>query len=586
MALDGAFLRHLKRELEQTVLGDRVDKIYQPNRDEIILFLRSRDGMQKLLLSARANSARLHLIDTTPENPKYPPMLCMLLRKRLTGARLAQLRQPGLERVLLLDFDATNELGDPVRLTLAMEIMGRYSNVIFIDENGKIIDALKRVNAEMSSERLVLPGLTYQLPPPQEKLCLLDAQPEMILKKMLAMPADMELHKALLRTLQGISPVVCREIQFLVGNGADITLHTMQEQHRAQLLFILEQLQKTIVQISGKPYLVQGTTKPLDYSFLPIAQYGNAGHAETFPTFSALLDAFYGERDRIDRMRVKSQDLLRILTNASDRLSRKINNQRAELAACTKRDEWRVCGDLINANLYRVEKGAESVTLENFYDPDQPLKTIRLDPALSPSQNAQKYYKAYRKARTAEEVLTVQIAQAQEELHYLDTVSEELSSATAERDLNEIRTELAEGGYIRRPKKSRPGKDKKAAPLQFQTSDGFLVLVGRNNRQNYQLTLRQAHKNDVWFHTQKIPGSHVILVTNGRQPSETAIAEAAQLAAYHSRGRNSSQVPVDYTLVRHVSKPQGAKPGMVIYVNQKTRYVTPNPDFVEAQARP
>lgn len=582
MALDGAFLRHIKKEIESALTGTKVDKIYQPNHDELFLFMRSKEGTHKLLLSARANSARVHLVDTTPENPKYPPMLCMLLRKRLAGARLVQIRQPGLERVLLLDFDGTNELGDTVRLTLAMEIMGRYSNVIFIDSNGKIIDALKRVDAEMSSERLVLPGLAYQLPPPQNKLCLLDAEPEQIFERIQSLPADMELQKALLRTLQGVSPVVCREIQFQVGRGQDITIHSMTAEQKMDFIAALKKLQKSILDISGQPIMAVGPVKPLDFSFLPIRQYGSAVKEVTKPTFSELLNAFYGDRDRTERMRVKSQDLLRILTTASDRLSRKINNQHAELQHCAKRDEMRICGDLLNANLYRVSKGSSSIQLENFYEPDLPLLTIKLDPALSPSRNAQKYYKAYRKARTAQEVLTIQIAHAEDELSYLDSVFEELSRAEMERDLNEIRSELVEQGYIRRQKGKRQ-KEQLTQPLHFQTSDGFQVQVGRNNRQNDHLTLKQAHKNDVWFHTQKIPGSHVILVTDGREPTETALAEAAGLAAFHSRGKDSAQVPVDYTLVRHVNKPQGAKPGMVIYVNQKTLYVTPDADFVKSR---
>lgn len=582
MALDGAFLRHLKHEIEIVALGNRVDKIYQPNHDELFLFLRSREGTQKLLLSARANSARIHLVNSTPENPKYPPMFCMLLRKRLIGARLVQIRQPGLERVLLLDFDGTDELGDTVRLTLAVEIMGRYSNVIFIDGNGKIIDALKRVNAEMSSERLVLPGLAYRLPPPQDKLCLLEVQPHEILEKIQMISADMELQKALLRTLQGISPIVCREIQFQVGNGQDVFNHSMTDKQNQVCLEVLFRLKQTVENVSGTPNMAVGQVKPLDFSFIPIRQYGSAAKNICQKSFSELLDAFYGDRDRIERMRVKSQDLSRILATASERLSRKINNQRIELKSCAKREELRICGDLLNANLYRIPKGCQSIQLENFYEQDQPLRTIRVDPALSPSQNAQKYYKAYRKAHTAQEMLTIQIAVAEKELAYLDSVAEELSRAETERDLQEIRAELAEEGYIRR-KKGKRQKEQVRKPLQFQTSDGFQVLVGRNNRQNDQLTLRQARKNDVWLHTQKIPGSHVILVTNGRHPTETAIAEAAGLAAFHSRGKGSAQVPVDYTLVRYVNKPQGAKPGMVIYVNQKTLYVKPDAEFVKSR---
>ncbi|WOC33612.1 MULTISPECIES: Rqc2 family fibronectin-binding protein [Caproicibacterium] len=582
MALDGAFLRHIKKEIESTALGTKVDKVYQPNRDELFLFLRGRNGTYKLLLSARANSARIHFVEGTPENPKYPPMLCMLLRKRLSGARLVQIRQLGLERALLLDFDGTNELGDTVRLTLAVEIMGRYSNVIFVDGDGKIIDALKRVDAEMSSERLVLPGLTYHLPPPQEKLCLLDAEPEQILARIRSLPADMELQKALLRTLQGVSPVVCRELQFQIGGEQSVTIHDLSAEQQKACVAALTKLRKIILEISGQPVIVMGPEKPFDFSFLPIRQYGSAAKGNVKPTFSALLDSFYGDRDRIERMHVKSQDLLRILATASERLSRKINHQRAELQQCEKRDEMRTRGDLLNANLYRIPKGSASVSVENFYEPNQPPLNIQLDPSLSPSQNAQKYYKAYRKASTAQKMLTVQIAQAKEELAYLDSVQEELSRAELERDLNEIRAELTEQGYIRR-KKGKHGKEQLMQPLHFQTSDGFTVLVGRNNRQNDQLTLKQAHKNDVWFHTQKIPGSHVILVTQGREPTEIALAEAAGLAAFHSRGKDSAQVPVDYTLVRYVSKPQGAKPGMVIYVRQKTLYVTPDAEFVKSR---
>ncbi|MDD3260873.1 MAG: NFACT family protein, partial [Oscillospiraceae bacterium] len=519
MALDGAFLRHIKKELEAALLGRKVDRIYQPNHDELFLFMRSKEGTQRLLLSARANSARVHLVNATPENPKYPPMLCMLLRKRLAGARLVQIRQPGLERVLLFDFDGTNELGDTVRLTLAVEIMGRYSNVIFIDENGKIIDALKRVDAEMSSERLVLPGLTYHLPPPQDKLCLLQITPQQVITHIEALPGEMQLQKALLRTLQGLSPVVCREVQFQTGQGQDVLIHAMTSTQKESCLASLTALQKTVLEQSGIPCMAVGKQKPLDFSFLPIHQYGSQAECIEKSSFSELLDSFYGDRDRIERMRVKSQDLLHILATVTDRISRKINNQRAELKNCAKRDELRMCGDLLNANLYRITKGSTSVKLENFYAGGQPLVAIRLDPALSPSQNAQKYYKSYRKARTAQEVLTVQIQNAEAELAYLDSVFDELSRAEKERDLNEIRAELTESGYLRRQKAKRQ-KEATARPLEFRTSDGFRVLVGRNNRQNDQLTLKQAHKNDVWLHTQKIPGSHVILVTDGKKPTD------------------------------------------------------------------
>lgn len=581
MALDGAFLHHLKHEIEEIALGARVDKLYQPNRNEIVLILRSREGIWKLLLSTRANSARIHFIPSIPENPKVPPMLCMLLRKRLVGAKLVGIRQPGLERVLLLDFDAINELGDSVRLTLAAEIMGRYSNLILIDENGKVIDALKRVSAEMSSERLVLPGITYELPPPQEKLCLLDFSPEEIIQKVESLPADMELSKALLKSVQGLSPIVCRELQFQIGGGQELFNHSLSNEMKERTAFFLGQLKETVLNCSGIPYMISNNEKPFDFSFLPIHQYGTQAVLNQKENFSVLLDDFYGERDRVERMRIKSRDLLHILSTSSDRLSRKINTQRGELEQCAKRDELRLCGDLLSANLYRIEKGASSVQLENFYEEAMPIKTISLDPALTANQNAQKYYKEYRKAHTAEQILAVQIHEAEKELRYLDTVFDELSRAELERDLNEIRTELMEQGYIRIPKGTKQKQPKESIPWKFMTSDGHSVLVGRNNHQNDLLTLKKAHKNDLWFHTQKVPGSHVILEISGETPSETAILECASLAAFYSHAKDSAQVPVDYTLVRYISKPQGAKPGMVIYREQKTIYCTPDPEIIK-----
>lgn len=579
MALDGAFLHHLKKEIEETVLGARVEKVQQPNREELVLVLRTFRDSFKLLLSARANSPRVNFIAHPLENPKQPPMLCMLLRKRLGGAKLCGIRQPDLERVLLFDFDAVNELGDRVQLTLAAEIMGRYSNLILIGEDGKIIDALKRVDAEMSSERLVLPGLAYRYPPAQEKLCLLKVEPEDVLERISALPRDMALSKAVLSVVQGVSPVVCREAEQFTGRGREISVREMSQEQRERLLFFLRRLAETVRETKGMPYLIEiPGQKPLDYTFLNVEQYGISAVVSRQPSFSVLLECFFGERDRIDRMRARSQDLLRLLANTSERLSRKIQNQRAELAQCANREESRVFGELLTANQHRIAKGVSFAEVENYYEEGMPLLRIPLNPALSASQNAQKYYKDYRKARTAEEKLTEQIAQAEQELLYVDTVFEELSRASTEEDLNEIRNELRGEGYLRAPKEKKRGNEKKPArakPLQYRSSDGFSILVGRNNRGNDELTLRTARNSDLWFHTKNIPGSHTILVTEGKTPSETAVLEAARIAAQHSRGKDSSQVPVDYTQVRNVSKPSGAKPGMVIYVNYKTLYVTP-----------
>ncbi len=580
MALDGAFLRHLKKEITDRALGARVDKIYQPNKEELVFLLRTRQDAFKLLLSARANSPRIHFTQYAPENPKTPPMLCMLLRKRLSGAKLVDIRQPGLERLLYLDFDATNELGDKVRLSLVVEIMGKYSNIILVDGQGKIVDALKRVDEEMSSQRLVLPGLLYELPPAQNKPCMLEWEPARIVEAIAGQPKNQSLNKGILNALQGVSPVVCREVEYQVGRGRELFTKELNQEQKDRLRFFLERLFTTVRDIEGLPYMVTKVKgKPIEFSFMNIVQYGTLASVSQWEDFSSLLDEFYAERDRQDRMRAKSQDLLRLLTNASERLSRKINLQRAELAQSEDREHLRVCGDLIHANLYRIEKGSPFVDLENFYDENRVLR-VKLDPALNATQNAQKYYKDYRKAKTAQQVLGEQIAQAEQELVYLDSVFDSLSRAQSESELNEIRQELREEGYLKavRDKRKPPAA---MAPLEFVSSEGFRIFVGRNNRQNDKLTLKQANNNDIWLHTKNIPGSHTIIVTEGKQPGEITLREAAMLAAYHSRAKDSSQVPVDFTQVRHVSKPQGAKPGMVIYVQYQTLFVTPQQELTE-----
>ena len=580
MALDGAFLRHLKKEITDRALGARVDKIYQPNKEELVFLLRTRQEAFKLLLSARANSPRIHFTQYAPENPKVPPMLCMLLRKRLSGAKLVEIRQPGLERLLYLDFDAANELGDKVRLSLVIEIMGKYSNIILVDGQGKIVDALKRVDEEMSSQRLVQPGLAYELPPAQNKPCMLECQPEEIVEAIVHQPKNQSLNKGILNALQGLSPVVCREVEHQVGRGQELFTRDLTQEQKERLRFFLERLFTTVRDTAGEPYMVTKIKgKPMEFSFLNIVQYGTLASVSRWEDFSSLLDEFYEERDRQDRMRVKAQDLLRLLANASERLSRKINLQRGELARSEDREHLRVCGDLINANLYRIERGSAFADLENFYDENR-LMRIKLDPALNATQNAQKYYKEYRKAKTAQQVLGEQIAQAEQELLYVDSVFDCLSRVQSESELNEIRQELREEGYLKavRDKRKPPAP---LAPLEFVSSEGFRILVGRNNRQNDKLTLKQANNNDIWLHTKNIPGSHTIIVTGGRQPGDATLKEAAMLAAYHSRAKDSSQVPVDYTQIRYVSKPQGAKPGMVIYVHYQTLFVTPQHELTE-----
>jgi len=575
MALDGIYLHHIGHELRGKLEGARVDKIHQPNRDELVFAFRTREAAVKVLFSARANNPRVNVLRTAVENPKQPPMFCMLLRKRLSGAKLVDIKQPQLERVLSFVFEAVNELGDRVPLTLHTEIMGKYSNVILCDEREKIVDALKRVDAAMSSKRLVLPGITYHLPPAQDKLSMLQTCAAELKMALQALPKNMELSKALLSVLQGVSPIVCRELQYQTGRGTDLYTKEMTDEQYLRLSFFYQQMKETVEGYKGKPYMVvDKRRKPLDFSFINPAQYGISAIVSEKASFSELLEDFYHERDTMERMRVKEQDILKLLSGASNRLSRKIAAQQAELAECAKRDTLKIFGDLISANLYAIEKGMKSVRLQNFYDDALPVLDIKLDEMLSPSQNAQKYYNEYRKAKTAEKKLTEQISIANHELAYIESVFEALSRAKTEQDLAEIKAELAEEGYIRVIRSKKEKAPSVSAPLRFEGPDDFTVCVGRNNRQNDRLT-KTSNNNDIWFHTKNIPGSHTVLITEGREPTERAMEFAAALAAKHSRAKDSAKVPVDYTQIRHVSKPQGAKPGMVIYVNYQTMFVNP-----------
>lgn len=572
MALDGIFLRHLKNEIESVALGARVSQIYQPNREELVFALRTFNGNKKLLMSARANSPRVNFCTQTPENPAQPPMFCMLLRKRIGGGKLVAVRQMECDRVIFFDFECVNELGDTVMITVVCEIMGMYSNVIVVNSDGVIIDSLKRVDLTMSSRRIVLPNIKYELPEPQDKLNIVEAEVDEIALKLKNLESEIPLSKALLRVIQGVSPIICREIEHKVMDGATNRVDGVLYD---KLISELINLKETVINCTGKPCIIyREDGKPMDFSFIPVTQYGDFVKTENFNSFSDLLDSFYDARDARERMRVKSQSLVKLLTNTSERISRKINKQKIELKQCENREHLRICGDLLQANLYRIERGAEYVDVENFYDENYGTLRISLNPAISPAANAQKYYKDYQKAKNAENVLTEQIKKGQDELLYVDSVLDTVVRAENERDLAQIREELTEQGYLRQ-QKTKHKNPSALPPYEFLSSDGFKILVGRNNRQNDKLTLKMAGKNDIWLHTKDIHGSHTIIFADGREITNTTIFEAARIAAYHSKARNSSQVPVDYTFVKNVSKPNGSKPGMVIYNNNKTLYVTP-----------
>ena len=577
MPLDGFTLHFLTGELRRDIVGCRVEKVHQPSKDELVMHLRDRNGAKKLFLSASANSPRVHLTTRAPENPAVPPMFCMLMRKHLTSAQITDVRQNGLDRVLAIDFSATNELGDRVALTLYAEIMAKHSNLILVSESGRIVDAVKRIDCTQSSVRQILPGGEYHNPPAQNKLSLLDETAEKTAETVFSFSSKL-LSSSLLSCVEGASPLICREIA--ETSGGDIQTGCADKAQRERVCAALESIKERLVSDSGEPTMLKDETgKPFDFSFKDIRQYGTAYAFEKYESFSQLLDEFYSERDRIDRTRQRSSDLQKLLSNATSRISRRLNNQRAELGA--DKDELRINAELITAYQHTLKKGVPFYEVADYYNENK-SRRIKADPALSPSANAQKYYKEYRKAKTAEQMLATLIEQGEAELQYIDTVSDALSRAAGFGEINEIRAELAASGYIKRKSvQNKKGLQKPSTPMEYRSTDGFKILVGRNNVQNDKLSLKTAAKGDMWLHTQKIPGSHVIICSEGAEIPDSTLEEAARLAAYHSRARESSNVPVDYTRVKNLKKPVGAKPGKVIYHVYNTAFVTP--DGAEAE---
>lgn len=578
MSLDGAFLHIVINEL-QPLIGARVDKVYQPSREEIVVSLRTfRDGGKKIVLSANSVSARLNLTSAAFENPQQPPMFCMLLRKHLSGGKLMAIRQDGLERIVALDFECTNEIGDIVTNTLIAEIMGRHSNIILV-RDGRVIDSVKRITDDISSVRRVLPGIQYEAPPRQDRLCLLDCEPQQVLDALEGCPE--RLCRKLSAVLEGVSPILTREIAWYSAKDVDIACNALTDSARDRLRFILGRIKAAL---SGGEcdftVISELSGRKKDFCFINIEQYSTAMLITHCDSANGLLDGYFASQDKSERTRQRAHDLLKLLMNSYERVSRKLELQKKELAECGEREVFRVRGDLINANIWRLEKGQSSAVLEDFTT-GEPVE-ILLDPRLTPAQNAQKYYTEYRKLDTAEKKLTELIAKGQQELIYIDSVFDAASRTESESDLSEIRRELREQGYLKGGVRADEKVKKTSEPLHFRSTEGFEILVGRNNRQNDQLTLKAAKAADIWLHTQGIAGSHVIIRTEGRQPGEQTLFEAAQLAAYHSKGRSGSGVAVDYVPVKFVKKPAGAKPGMVIFTNNRTLYVTPDEELVNS----
>lgn len=577
MALDGIFLSKLKDELKEVIVGLRVDKVNQPTKDEIVLSLRGKGCAYSLLCCVRADSPRLHLTAHKISNPPTPPMFCMLLRKYLTGAMIKDIRQLSLDRVIFIDFDATNEIGDRIDLTVCMEIMGKHSNFILLSE-GKVVDSIKRIDFSTSSVRQILPGLQYKFPPLQDKLNIETESVDSVYNRVVSYE-NKYLSSAVMMSVEGVSPIVAREISHRVCFG-DEEVSSLGDVQLEMLKNELKKMKENLHKADGFYMLITAEGKPKDLSYIDIKQYDDSFSVKKYDSASELLDDFYYERDRINRINHRGHELIKLMTNLVERTARKLSIQREELKKCADREQLKLYGELIVANLYQLQKGTSFYEVQNYYD-DCKLIKIPCDPALSPTENQKKYYKEYRKAQTAEEMLTKLIAEGENELLYLESVLDEISRADTDSEISAIRMELSDAGYIKNIKGKKQKQPKELPPLEFRTSDGFRVLVGRNNVQNDKLSLKVASKSDMWLHTQKIPGSHVIIFGDGRDISDEAIEEAAVIAAYHSRARDSSLVPVDYTRVKALKKPNGAKAGMVIYHEYYSIIVNPDKDAVE-----
>lgn len=580
MPFDAVFLSAVTQELRDTLVGSRVDKVQMPARDLVVLQVRGPRGGGRLLLSASSNAPRVHMTNAVLENPAQPPMFCMLLRKHLAGGRIVELRQPPMERLLELTLDCTDEMGEAVQKHLILELMGRNSNLILSGGDGRIIDCLRRVDFEMSEQRQVLPGLYYHEPPTLERENPVTATEESIAEKLCGLEGQKRFDKWLLDTYGGLSPLICRELSHTLFGEVDADIGAMGEQTRRSAAKGLYAQFQTLT-ADPRPVMLLKEGKPSDFSFRPIGQYGDYLTAQRFETFSELLDRYYTERDHTERMRQKTQALHKAMVNLRDRTARKLEIQRKEVAATLDRERLRQLGDIVTANLHAIGRGQQVLRCVDFYDPQMGEIDVKLSPELSPQQNAAKFYKDYNRAKTAQKVLTEQIEKGEIELEYVNSILEELSRAETEKDVQEIRQELILGGYLRDTDKKKRMKVQPTRPMEFQSSEGFRIRVGRNNRQNDELTLKQSAKGDLWLHVQKIHGSHVVIECGGVRPGDQTITEAAQLAAWYSQAREGQNVPVDVTPVKQIKKPAGGKPGMVIYHEYSTVYVTPSQETVE-----
>ncbi|WNS77111.1 NFACT RNA binding domain-containing protein [Bacillus sp. DTU_2020_1000418_1_SI_GHA_SEK_038] len=566
MSFDGLFTRAMTEELTRELKGGRINKIHQPYKNEIILVVRANGKNHKLLLSAHPSYARVQLTNESHDNPAEPPMFCMLLRKHLEGYFLEDIKQVDLDRIIIFEVKGRNEIGDTSYKQLIVEIMGRHSNITLVDKTrNMILDSIKHVSFAVNSHRAILPGHEYILPPSQNKLNPFEADETEVLKQLDFNSGKLD--KQLVSSFAGISPLFAKEVIFQAGLANRTTLPKT-------FLTILQEVKVQQIQ----PTITMSGTKENFYLF-PLHYL--QGDAREFQTLSKMLDRFYFGKAERDRVKQQAHDLERFIMNEKEKNEKKIKKLMATLKEAENADIHQLYGELVTANIFAIKKGMKEIEVINYYDEQGATVTIQLEPQKTPSENAQRYFTKYQKAKNAIGIVKEQIELARKEHAYFEALLQQVESASP-KDIEEIREELIEGQYIKDKQKRKNKKVQNAKPVldPYTSTDGTEILVGKNNKQNDYLTNKLAGRDEIWLHTKDIPGSHVVI--RSKEPSEKTILEAAVLAAYFSKARNSSSVPVDFTQIRHVKKPSGAKPGFVIYDNQQTIYVTPDEETVLA----
>ncbi|MBQ8606300.1 MAG: NFACT family protein [Clostridia bacterium] len=569
MSLDACFLTFLTSQLSAELEGSRVDKIYMPSRDEIVFALRGREK-KKLLVSASTNSPRICITQGDYENPETPPTFCMVLRKHFTSARLKRVYMPQFERYAVLEFECKNDFFEPVDKNIIIELMGRSANLI-LTEGERIIDAVRRVDLSSSSGRCILPSAKYRPPTPQEGKIPFDALKGV--ETIFSNP-ELTLEKAIMDNVSGISPILARELAYLSSGRSEMRIKQLGVTDKQKLSELVQRLQSDMKEGRCKPCIVKrkDTGKMVDFCFFRPLQYGDFCEITEYETPSAAIEGFFSEGAKKARFEQKTKDLYQFINRTSARISRTMQVRKKELRDSEKAEQYRLYGELINANLYRIEKGQTRLECENYYD-DCKIVTVPLKSELSPSQNAAAYFKKYTKAKNSRKVLEELIRKDTAELDYLDSVFLALCDCETSADAMQIRQELEKGGYLRRRSKVRGG-DAPCKPRQFE-KEGFLILVGRNNLQNDLVTVKLSRKNDIWLHTKNVHSSHVLISCGGQTPPDSVIEYAAGICAYYSNAKNDLKVEVDYCPVQHVRKPNGAKPGMVVYDGYETVVVNP-----------